>query len=546
VTTPEASVPPRTTDLPIWRELREHALEVGTRHLRELFAEDPGRVDRLTVELDGICIDFSKQRVTARTLELLEHLATTTGVVGSLAAQFTGGRVNTTENRAVLHTALRASADDEVTVDGSDVGPMIRAVRSTVRACAQAIRSGERVGATGLPITDVVNLGIGGSDLGPALVARALGDGDGPRVHFVSNVDGAAVRRVLRSCDPATTLVVVVSKTFTTVETMTNARTVLSWLAAAIGDAAAHRHVVAVTAAPATAVAFGVAPEDIFEFWDWVGGRFSLSSAVGFAAAIAIGPDRFDELLEGMRVMDHHVRTAPLHQNAPVLAALLGVWNTAFLGATSWAVVPYAEDLELLPAWLQQLEMESNGKRVDRAGRPVGTTTAPIVWGSTGTDGQHAYFQLLHQGTHLVPLDVVVAARSDHGLAGHHDQLVANALAQTAALAFGRTAEEVAADGVATDLVAHRTFPGNQPSTTVLLDELTPFRLGQLLAYHEHRTAAAGYLLGIDSFDQWGVELGKVLAARLVDDVAADATVDPARHDASTVALLDRIRRLRG
>ncbi len=543
---PGAPAAPRTVDLPVWRDLQEHAAEIRARHLRDLFAADPGRVERLTVDLDGITVDFSKQRVTTRTIDLLERLAEATDVVGALAAQFEGSRVNTTEGRAVLHTALRAGGEERVVLDGVDVVPAVRAVRASVRACARAVRSGERVGATGLPITDVVNLGIGGSDLGPALVARALADGRGPRVHFVSNVDGAALGHVLEVCDPATTLVVVVSKTFTTIETMTNARTALGWLVAALGDAAARRQVVAVTAAPATAAAFGIAAEDILEFWEWVGGRFSLSSAVGLAAAIAIGPDRFDELLDGMRATDRHVRTSPLRRNAPVLAALIGLWNSALLGATSWAVVPYADDLALLPAWLQQLEMESNGKRVDRGGRPVDTPTAPIVWGSTGTDGQHAYFRLLHQGTHLVPLDVIVAARVGHGLTGHHDQLVANALAQTAALAFGRTAAEVAADGVTPDLVDHRTFPGKQPTTTVLLDELTPFRLGQLLAHHEHRTAVAGYLLGIDSFDQWGVELGKVLAARLVADVRPDASVDPARHDASTAALLDRIRRLRG
>jgi len=543
VTDPHAAPPPRTVDLPAWQALRSHADAVRPRHLRDLFTTEPDRVDRLTVDADGLVVDFSKQRVTAATIDLLEQLANATGLVGGLAAQFAGAHVNTTEDRAALHMALRADAADRYEVDGVDVVPAVRAVRAAITTFAAEVRDGVRRGGTGRPFADVVNLGIGGSDLGPALVARALGDPTTtPRVHFVSNVDGAALAGVLAGCDPETTLLVVVSKTFTTVETMTNARSARAWLAAGLGEDAAGRHLVAVTAAPGAAGAFGVAADATFGFWDWVGGRFSLSSAVGLAAAIAIGPERFDDLLAGMRAMDHHARTAPLRRNAPLLAALLGVWTTSLLGATSWAVVPYAEDLASLPGWLQQLEMESNGKRVDRWGRPVGATTAPVVWGSTGTDGQHAYFQLLHQGTHLVPLDVVVVARARHRLAEHHEQLVANALAQTAALAFGRTAEEVAGDGVHADLVAHRTFPGNQPSTTILLDELSPFRLGQLLAHYEHRTAAVGHLLGIDSFDQWGVELGKVLAARLVDDVRT-GTADVGHHDASTAALLRRLAR---
>jgi len=525
------SAPGDVTECAAWTSLVAHP---GVPHLRRLFADDPDRVRRLVFAAGDLRVDLSKHRLDRDAMATLVALAREMGVEQRRDAQLRGQVVNGTEGRAAAHTALRAPVDRSVVIDGRDVVPDVHRALARMAAAADRVRDGVWRGATGRRLRTLVNLGIGGSDLGPQMAYEALRSMvlPGLECRFVSNVDGADLAGALRGLDPAETLLIVSSKTFTTVETMTNARSARAWLVEALGEEAVADHVAAVTTNAEAARLFGVRPEAVFGFWDWVGGRFSLDSAIGWSLMVAIGPAAFGELLSGMRLIDEHFAAAPLERNVPVLMALLGVWYSGVLGAASKAVVPYSHELRRFPAFLQQLDMESNGKSVRVDGRPVALSTAPVVWGEPGTNGQHAFFQMLHQGTHLVPVDFIGFARSHHvlshgvDLTGHHDVLVANLLAQSAALAFGRTADEVAALGVEADLVPHRTFPGNRPSSVILAEELTPSTLGQLVALYEHVVAVQGMLWGINSFDQWGVELGKELASSIVPALATGAPID--------------------
>jgi len=541
----------RTTTLvtatPEWAALRSHHAAVADRHLRDLFAEDPDRGDRMVVHAGDLHVDHAKHRATDETLALLVRLAEARDVPGRFAAMFAGERINRTEGRSVLHTALRRPRGDQLVVDGVDVVAEVHGVLDRMSAFATRVRSGEWVGSTGRSIRHVVNIGIGGSDLGPAMAATALRRWvrDDLDLRFVSNVDGDDLAWALRHVDPEVTLFVVASKTFTTLETLTNAEHAKAWLVERLGAAARiDRHFVAVSTNEGAVTAFGIDPANMFGFWDWVGGRYSVDSAIGLSLMVGIGPQAFGELLDGFRRIDDHVREAPLAENAPVLMALLNLWYRNFFGAATQAVLPYSEVLARFPAYLQQLEMESNGKRVALDGTPVDHDTGSIVWGEPGTNGQHAFYQLLHQGTTLVPCDLIGFAHptEDAVASDHHDLLTANLLAQAEALAFGRTAEDVAAAGVAPELVPHRTFPGNVPSTTILAPRLTPSVLGQLIALYEHKVAAQGFLWGINSFDQWGVELGKQLATTIAAEIADGSDGD---HDSSTTALLRRYRELR-
>jgi glucose-6-phosphate isomerase len=530
-----------------WRALAAHHKVLRDVHLRTLFAEDPDRGSRLALEAAGLYVDYAKHRVTDETMGLLVALAERAGLRERIDAMFRGDRINTTEHRSVLHVALRMPRDAPLLVDGADVVGPVHQVLDRMAAFCDAVRNGGWRGATGAPVRAVVNVGIGGSDLGPAMAYDALRAHADPSlvVRFVSNVDGTDIHDALRGLDPATTLFVISSKTFTTIETITNATTARDWLVGALGDDAVARHFVAVSTNAAEVARFGIDPANMFEFWDWVGGRYSYDSAIGLSLMLAIGPDAFRSMLAGFHAMDEHFRTAPLAQNAPVLLALLGIWYANFFGAATHAVLPYSQALGRFPAYLQQLDMESNGKSVDRAGRPLRISTGPVVWGQPGTNGQHAFYQLLHQGTQLVPADFIAFAEPDHAaLREHHDLLLANCLAQSEALAFGKTADEVLAEGVAPDLVAHRTFPGNRPSTTILADRLDPRTLGALVACYEHQVFVQGAIWDINSFDQWGVELGKVLASRLAPELTA-AEEPPATHDSSTTALLRRLRAAR-
>ncbi|MDQ1287918.1 MAG: glucose-6-phosphate isomerase [Actinomycetota bacterium] len=539
---------PLVSSLPQWKALSAHAENLRNVHLRDLFADDPDRGERLGVEAAGLHLDYSKNRVTDTTLDLLVELAEAVGLRDAAGRMFSGEKINVTEGRAVLHTALRATAGQVVEVDGVDVVPGVHAVLARLGAFAEKIRSGAWLGHTGQPIRTVVNIGIGGSDLGPAMATLALRPyaTDDLDVRFVSNVDGDDIAEKTRGLDPATTLFIVASKTFTTQETMANAATARAWLLDGLKDqAAVARHFVAVSTAAAEVEAFGIDTENMFGFWDWVGGRYSMDSAVGLSLMIAIGPERFEELLAGFRAMDTHFRTAPLRENAPVLLALLGVWYTDFLGAESHAVLPYAQYLDSFADYLQQLDMESNGKSVTVDGQRVDYATGPVVWGTPGTNGQHAYYQLLHQGTRLVPADFIGFAHPGNEVGDHHDLLMANFFAQTEALAFGKTADEVAAEGATGVLVAHKTFEGNRPTTTILGEKLTPFALGALIALYEHKVFTQGIVWGLNSFDQWGVQLGKVLAGRIAPELTSPAAPD-LRHDSSTNALIRRYRSLRG
>jgi glucose-6-phosphate isomerase len=516
-------------------------------HLRTLFAEDPKRGERLSCEAAGLHLDYSKNRVTDETLRLLLELAESASLRARREAMFRGDKINASEGRAVLHVALRAPRGESIVVDGVDVVPGVHAVLDRMAAFSERVRSGAWKGHTGRPIRNVVSIGIGGSDLGPAMAYEALRHYSDRRlrVGFVSNVDGTDFAETTRELDPAETLFVVCSKTFTTLETLTNARTARAWLVGALGDeAAVARHFVAVSTNAAEVAKFGIDLGNMFEFWDWVGGRYSYDSAIGLALMIAIGPERFREMLAGFRAMDEHFRSAPFERNLPVLLGLLGVWYTDFFGAETHAVLPYDQYLRRLPAYLQQLDMESNGKSVGLDGLAVAWQTGPVLWGQAGTNGQHAFYQLLHQGTRLVPCDFIGFRRSLNPLGRHHELLLANLIAQTEALAFGRTAEEVAAEGVPPHQVPHRTCPGNRPTNTLLAEALTPATLGALVALYEHKVFVQGSIWGIDSFDQWGVELGKVLAQRIADELAGEA--EPAlAHDSSTNALIRRVRRPR-
>ena len=530
-----------------WRALARHAREVERWHLRELFAGDPKRVERFVCEAAGLHLDYSKNRATEETLALLLELAEEVGLRARIDAMFRGERINATEGRAALHVALRAPRDARIPLDGEDVVPQVHAVLDRMATFAERVRRGEWRGATGARIRNVLNLGIGGSDLGPAMACEALrayGDRE-LRVRFVSNVDPTHFAEATRDLDPAETLFVVASKTFTTQETLANARAAREWCLRKLGDAGAvARHFVAVSTNRAEVARFGIDPANRFEIWDWVGGRYSLGSAVGLALMIAIGPERFREMLGGMHEMDAHFRTAPFARNLPALLGLLGVWYGDFLGAETHAVLPYDQYLARFPAHLQQLDMESNGKRVDLAGRPVDYATAPIVWGEPGTNGQHAFFQLLHQGTRLVPCDLIGFCRSLNPIGAQHDLLLANLLAQAEALAFGRTEEELRKAGVPDALVPHRTFPGNRPSNVILAEALTPATLGALVALYEHKVFVQGAIWNVNSFDQWGVELGKELAQRIVPELTSDAEPQLA-HDGSTNALIRFVRGFR-
>jgi len=517
-------------------------------HLRDLFANDPGRADRFFLKVgEHLFVDYSKNLITQDSMKALFELARKTGLEALRDQMFAGQPINVTEQRAVLHMALRNRSTRPMPVAGRDVMPDVRAALEHMRVFSESVRGGRWLGYTGLRITDVVNLGIGGSDLGPAMVVQALTPytHDGPRTHFVSNVDGAHLADTLRSLHPATTLFTVASKTFTTQETMANARSARDWfLARAKDDAAVARHFVAISTNEREVSRFGIAPENMFVFWDWVGGRYSLWSSIGLPIALAAGFGHFEQLLDGAHEMDEHFRTAPLEQNLPVVLGLLGVWYSSVLGADSHAVLPYAQHLQRLPAYLQQLEMESNGKRVDRQGHVVEFHTAPIVWGEPGTNGQHAFYQLLHQGTRLISSDFLVGIETHDPMGDHHRLLVANCLAQTEALMRGKTDDEARAEltaqGLATDaidqLAPHKVFPGNRPSTTIMYRKLGPRTLGMLLALYEHRVFTMGAVWQINSFDQWGVELGKQLAATVARDL--EAGVVPSNHDASTSHLI--------
>ncbi|MER7768311.1 glucose-6-phosphate isomerase [Kitasatospora sp. NPDC096140] len=537
---------------PQWGALAKHRAELGDTHLRELFAADPERGRRLTLQVGDLHVDYAKHLVTDETLELLRDLAAATGVAELRDAMFRGEKINNTEHRAVLHTALRAPRGAVIEVDGENVVPTVHAVLDKMAAFAERVRSGEWKGFTGKPIRAVVNIGIGGSDLGPAMayeVLRSYTERD-LDVRFVSNVDGADLHEAVRDLDPAETLFIVASKTFTTIETITNAVSARDWLLGGLGGdpAAVAKHFVALSTNAQGVQDFGIDTANMFEFWDWVGGRYSYDSAIGLSLMIAIGPDAFREMLDGFHLVDEHFRTAPAEQNVPLLLGLLGVWYGAFFDAQAHAVLPYSHYLSKFTAYLQQLDMESNGKSVTRDGTPVDWQTGPVVWGTPGTNGQHAYYQLLHQGTKVIPADFIGFAKPVAdllpGLVAQHDLLLANFFAQTQALAFGKTPEEVAAEGVPAELVPHKTFKGNHPTTTILAGELTPSVLGQLVALYEHKVFVQGAIWNIDSFDQWGVELGKVLAKRIEPVLLTGEGAE--QLDSSTAELVARYRSLRG
>ena len=516
--------------------------------LRRLFAEDPGRAARLTFAVGDLVVDLSKQRVTDETVRALVGLADRTGLQRRVEAMMRGDRINTTEDRAVLHTALRAPRGTVIEVDGHDVVGDVHDLRRRMAAFSGRVRDGDWLGCTGAPIETVVNIGIGGSDLGPSMAYEALAAyrHERLRCRFVSNVDSHDLLGTLSDLDPATTLFVVASKTFTTSETLTNATTARRWLTDALGPDAVARHFVAVSAEEAAVSAFGIDAPNMFEMWDWVGGRYSLDSAIGLSLMLAIGAENLDEMLNGMRVVDEHFASEPLHSNAPALAGLIALWYRTFCGLPTRAVLPYSQALGRFTAYLQQLDMESNGKRVRLDGEPVSYETGPILWGEPGTNGQHSFHQLLHQGTTIVPCDFIVFAEPDFSdaPAEHHELLVANCLAQAEALAFGRTEAEVAAAGADPSLAPHRAFPGNRPTTTIMAPRLTPSVLGQLIALYEHQTLTQGVVWGINSFDQWGVELGKSLATTIVSELSSPEP-PVLNHDPSTNALITRYRELR-
>jgi glucose-6-phosphate isomerase len=532
-----------------WAALLAHHDAIRDVHLRDLFGTDPDRATRFTAEGAGLFLDYSKHRITLETLPLLLDLARTARVEARREAMFAGERINVTEGRSVLHTALRIPADEKLVLDGQDVAADVHTVLDRMARFAIRVRDGEWLGHTGRRIRNVINIGIGGSDLGPAMATEALRhySDRSMRYRFVSNVDGTDLRDAVIDLDPAETLFVVSSKTFTTVETITNATSARDWLLAGLGgdEAAVARHFVAVSTNAEKVGAFGIDTANMFGFWDWVGGRYSMDSAIGLSLMIAIGPDDFRSMLEGFHAMDEHFRTAPLDQNLPVLMGLLGIWYGNFFGFESHAVLPYSQELSRFPAYLQQLDMESNGKSVRLDGTSVHHATGPIVWGTAGTNGQHAYYQLLHQGTHIVPADLIGFVNPTTEVGPHHDLLMANLFAQAEAFAFGRTRDEVIADGVPVAQVTHRTFPGNRPTSVILAERLTPRTLGSLVALYEHKVFTQGAIWGIDSFDQWGVELGKVLAGRIAEELTAPPGAPALEHDASTAALIRRYRAIR-
>jgi len=543
----------QTTSLPplrersAWGELQKHHAAIGGVHLRDLFAADPGRGERLTLEACGLYVDYSKHRITDETLRLLAALAEESGVVERREAMFRGEHINVTEDRAVLHVALRLPRSASLVVDGVDVVREVHEVLDHMRAFADRVRSGDWQGHSGKPIRNVVNIGIGGSDLGPVMAYEALRHYSRRDMafRFVSNVDGTDFAEAVRDLAPDETLFVISSKTFTTLETMTNAHTARAWLLDGLGDESAiAKHVVAVSTNREEVEAFGIDPANMFDFWDWVGGRYSMDSAIGLSTMLAIGPDAFEELLAGFHAMDEHFRTASLAGNLPVLMGLLAVWYRNFFGTQTVAVLPYEQYLKRFPAYLQQLTMESNGKHVTLDGEAVDYDTGAVYWGEPGTNGQHSFYQLIHQGTSIIPCDFIGFGKSLNPLGRHHDLLLANVFAQAEALAFGKTPEQVKAEGTPDWLVPHRVFDGNRPSTTILAEKLTPGILGTLVALYEHSVFTQGAIWGIDSFDQWGVELGKVLAKRIVPELEAGGEPELA-HDSSTNTLIRRYRRLR-
>ncbi|MCG9476683.1 MAG: glucose-6-phosphate isomerase [Actinomycetia bacterium] len=531
-----------------WWELAAHQAEIADVHLRELFASDPTRGDRLNIEVGDLYVDYAKHRLNDETLTKLFALARRADVEGLRDAMWAGEHINVTEDRAVLHIALRAPKGVVFTDEGHDVVPDVHEVLDRMASFSNRVRSGEWVGHTGKRIRTVINIGIGGSDLGPRMAHEALLPyaQENIDVRFVSNVDGTEFFELTNDLDPAETLFIIASKTFTTLETMTNAQSAREWALAALGDETAiAKHFVAVSTNAAEVEKFGIDTDNMFGFWDWVGGRYSYDSAIGLSLMIAIGPDNFTEMLEGFRLVDEHFRTAPMEQNLPFILGLIGIWYNNFFGAQTLAVLPYSHYLAHLTPYLQQLAMESNGKSTDRWGRTVGTQTGEIVWGQPGTNGQHAYYQLIHQGTKLIPADFIGLVSPAHDVGGHQDIFMANFFAQPEALAFGRTAEQVRADGVPEAQVAARTFAGNHPTTSIMVPELSPKVLGQLIATYEHKTFVQGAVWGIDSFDQWGVELGKKLAQAIIPELTAE-TVPTLTHDSSTSALIRRYRKGRG
>jgi glucose-6-phosphate isomerase len=538
----------RLTERPAWKALRRHAEEMRSVHLRGLFADDPGRGERYTAEAAGLYLDYSKHRVTDETLRLLLALAEESGLTARIEAMFRGEKINVTERRAVLHTALRAPRTESIVVDGEDVVPKVHAVLGRMAEFARRIRDGRWTGHTGKRIRNIVNIGIGGSDLGPVMAYEALRDYSDRTltVRFLSNVDGTDLVEAIRDLDPAETLFIVSSKTFTTLEAMTNTASARAWTLATLRDEkAVARHFVAVSTNAKEVARFGIDTANMFEFWDWVGGRYSMDSAIGLSTMIALGPEHFHTMLAGFHAMDEHFRTAPFARNLPVLMGLLAVWYGDFLGAETVAVLPYNQYLKRFPAYLQQLAMESNGKHVTLDGRPVDYHTGAIYWGEPGTNGQHSFYQLIHQGTRLVPCDLIAFSRPLNPLGRHHDLLMANVFAQAEALAFGKTTDEVRAEGMPGWLVPHRTFEGNRPTSVILAERLTPAALGALVALYEHSVFTQGAVWEIDSFDQWGVELGKALAQRIVPEL--ESVEEPTlRHDGSTNALIRRYREQRG
>ena len=542
------------TQLPAWRALEKHRQEIAGVHMRDLFAVDSERFSKFSLVFNDILFDFSKNRVTEKTLNLLEHLAEEMNLSKKIEAMFRGARINVTENRAVLHVALRNRSNRPILLDGDDVMPDVNRVLGMMRRFTEAVRSGRWKGCTGKSITDVVNIGIGGSDLGSRMVVKALSPYVDPslRVHFISNVDEADLVQTLLSLDPETTLFCVASKTFTTLETMANAKSARNWLLERVKDpSAVAKHFVAISTNSPKVAEFGIDTANMFEFWDWVGGRYSIWSSIGLPIALAVGMDRFESMLEGAHRIDEHFRTAPFHRNIPVLMALLGIWYDNFFAADAYAILPYDQYLEYLPAYLQQGDMESNGKTVDLEGDPVNYSTGPIIFGQPGTNGQHAFYQLMHQGSALIPCDFIAAAQSHHNLGDHHELLISNYIAQTEALMLGKTFEdakiELEAQGVQgerlEELAAAKTFKGNRPSNSILYKKLTPETLGSLIALYEHKIFVQGAIWNINSFDQMGVELGKQLAKTVLGDMAGKELVSS--HDSSTNGLINRFKALR-
>jgi len=536
------------TESSAWKALQAHYGQVGSLHLRDLFAADPARGERLTVEAAGLFFDYSKNRITDETVKLLIALARESGLQSRIDAMFRGDKINVTEGRAVLHVALRAPRGESIVVDGQNVVPEVHAVLDRMAAFSDRVRSGAWKGHTGKRIRNVVNIGIGGSDLGPVMAYEALKHYSQRDLtfRFVSNVDDTDFAEAVIDLDPAETLFIVSSKTFTTLETITNAQSARAWLVNGLGgdESSVAKHFVAVSTNAAGVGKFGIDTANMFGFWDWVGGRYSMDSAIGLATMLAIGPDNFRAMLDGFHQMDEHFRTTPFERNLPVLLGLLGVWYTDFFGAQTVAVLPYEQYLKRFPAYLQQLTMESNGKHVTLAGKEVDYATGPIYWGEPGTNGQHSFYQLIHQGTRLIPCDFIAFGKSLNPLGRHHDMLLANVFAQSEALAFGKTAAEVKAEGTPDWLVPHRVFEGNRPSNTILAERLTPTVLGKLVALYEHSVFTQGIIWQINSFDQWGVELGKVLAQRIIPEL--ESPTEPAlKHDSSTNNLIRRYRKLK-